>query len=243
MKRKTNQDNLFVEQFMTKQGKLACAVLCDGMGGLQHGELASRAIVSAFRQWTQDSLHRLSGELPEDQEIRRQWTELIAEQNERIRAYGQGQGCLVGSTVTAVLLTETRYYILNIGDSRAYELAAEVRQLTLDHTVLADEIRLGNIDPEQAESFPMKNVLTKCVGVAPQVSPDFFFGETRTDAVYMICSDGFRHCITEAEMRNTLLPRSEEVISWLKDANEKLIRLNRERGETDNISVITIYAK
>ena len=240
-RRKENQDNLYVEQFVTEQGKIAFAVLCDGMGGMEHGEIASEMLVSAFYQWAKDAL-RGEPRLPlEEDTIRRQWTEAVAAQNEAIRVRGKEMGCVMGTTVTALLLTESRYYILNIGDSRAYELGTEVRQLTEDHTVLADEVRLGNISPEQARNAPMNDVLTRCVGIDPEVRPDFFAGDTKAGAVYMLCSDGFRHCVTEAEMLEALMPRNQQYITWLKEANEFLISLNKARGETDNISVAAIY--
>lgn len=242
-KREENQDNFFVEQFAAAQGNVAFAILCDGMGGLSHGEVASRFIVDAFFQWTQETLLRRKEGTWDDQDIRHQWTALIEKQNERIRTYGQERGETLGSTATALLLTEKRYYILNVGDSRAYELSDTARQLTLDHTVLADELRLGNLSAEQARDYPLSHVLTKCVGVAPQVVPDFFFGETRANALYLLCSDGFRNRIDEDEMYDALMPQGEQVLSWLREASERLIGLNMERGETDNISVVTIYTK
>lgn len=242
IKRQNNQDNLMVEQFMAGREKVVFAVLCDGMGGLSHGEIASESIVSAFSAWARSTLRNMPEDMFCDHRIRAQWTELIRAQNDAIRAYGQQNNYKLGSTVTALLLTQTRYYILNAGDSRAYELCGNVRQLTRDHTVLADEIQLGNLSEEQARYYPMQNVLTKCVGVSECVYPDFFFGNTRTGAVYLLCSDGFRRCIAPEEMLDRLTPRSGGTISWLKAANESLIELNKQRGETDNISVITIYA-
>lgn len=242
-KRKENQDNFFVEQFASERGNVAFAVLCDGMGGLNHGEVASQFVVSAFFRWTQEVLlHRTEDDL-DDQNIRRQWTAIIEEQNERIRAYGKEREETLGSTATVLLLTEKRYYVLNIGDSRAYEMSDTVRQLTLDHTVLADELRRGNLTAEQARDYPLSHVLTRCVGVAPHVMPDFFFGETKANAVYLLCSDGFRNRISKEEMYAAIMPQGEQVIPWLREASEQLIGLNMERGETDNISVVAIYTR
>lgn len=243
VKREENQDNLFVEQYLLEDEKVVFAVLCDGMGGLEHGEYASESIVSAFSRWARETFSGTPPEALEDHVIREQWTALTDAQNDGIRAFGLRNHCRTGSTVTALLLTEARYYILNIGDSRAYELKEQAVRLTDDHTVAANEVRLGNLSEEQALKSPVRNVLTRCVGVAEQVSPDFFFGDTKDGAVYMLCSDGFRHHITEPEMLERLLPRSEAYIAWLKAANEELIERNKQRGETDNISVITVYAK
>ncbi len=242
IRRKINQDSLSVRRLETRTGQMVLAVLCDGMGGLNFGELASASIVSAFTEWMYRDLSALSCYPLEDHTIRRQWSGLIAAENRRIRACGEGYHCLTGSTVTALLLTEHRYYLLNIGDSRAYEITGQVRQLTEDHTVVANEVRLGNLTKEQADHSSIQNVLTRCVGVQEEVYPDLFFGEVQRDAVYMLCSDGFRHRITEDEMQK-YLRRPAEGSLQMKRQEEYLIELNKQRGETDNISVITIHTE
>lgn len=239
--RKINQDSLSVRRLETRTGKMVLAVLCDGMGGLRYGELASASIVSAFTDWMYRDLSAMSQYPLEDHMIRKQWSELIEVQNRSIRSYGQHHHCTTGSTVTALLLTESRYYLLNIGDSRAYEIAEEVTQLTEDHTVAADEVRLGNLTKEQAAHASIQNVLTRCVGVQEKVWPDFFFGNVRKEAVYMLCSDGFRHRLTAEEMQEHLLHAIKRKPLQIKRQEEYLIELTKQRGETDNISVITIY--
>lgn len=241
--RKINQDSLFVRRLETRTGKMVLAVLCDGMGGLNFGELASAAIVSAFTDWMYRELPALSQSPLEDHAIREQWNRLIKEQNRLIRSYGQRCHCTTGSTVTALLLTENRYFLLNIGDSRAYEIAEQVIQLTEDHTVVANEVRLGNLTKEQAEHSSIQNVLTRCVGVQKEVWPDLFFGTVRKGAVYMLCSDGFRHRLTTEEMQEHLLNAAKKELSQMKCREEYLIELVKQRGETDNISVITIYTE
>lgn len=242
IRRAVNQDSLFVRKLHTAIGKMVFAVLCDGMGGLKYGEVASAVLIDAFTDWMYIYLPKLSQRQLEDYIIREQWIAVINAQNSRIREFGMQNNCSVGSTITALLLTENRYFLLNIGDSRAYEIADQVVQLTYDHTVVANEVRLGNLTPEQAELAPGQNILTKCVGVAESVYPDMFFGDTKRNAVYMLCSDGFRHKISAEEMRGYLLSEGYQSISAMKK-EEYLIELNKQRGETDNISVITIYTK
>lgn len=161
--------------------------------------------------------------------------------NRELRAYGLKNGCKLGSTVTVLLLSETRFFILNIGDTRAYELYGGCRQLTVDHTMIADEISMGNLTPEQAEASPMRSLLTRCVGVYEQVYPDMFFGDTKPGAVYLLCSDGFRHCISAAEMAGYLTPHSSAPAAELRRREEELIELVKKRGEKDNISAAAIY--
>ena len=107
---------------------------------------------------------------------------------------------------------------------------------------MANEVRLGNLTKEQADHSSIQNVLTRCVGVQEEVYPDLFFGEVQRDAVYMLCSDGFRHRITEDEMQK-YLRRPAEGSLQMKRQEEYLIELNKQRGETDNISVITIHTE
>lgn len=243
IKRTVNQDSLFVRKLHTASGKMVFAVLCDGMGGLKYGEFASATLIEAFTDWMYTSLPKLAQRQLEDHIIREQWSAVINAQNSKIRDFGAQNNCSVGSTITALLLTENRYFILNIGDSRAYEIASQVVQLTYDHTVVANEVRLGNLTPEQAALAPGQNVLTKCVGVEESVYPDMFFGDTRRNAVYLLCSDGFRHKLSAEEMRGYLMPDDCQSISEIKNREEYLIELNKQRGETDNISVLTIYTK
>lgn len=239
--RPTNQDSMFAKRFMTGWGECAFAVLCDGMGGLQHGEIASASITAAFADWAGKRL--TAAEAPiSDHALRLEWTEIIRSENQKLQAYGVEHHCHLGSTVTALLVSAQRYYVLNIGDSRAYELYDTCRQLTVDHTVAENEVHLGNLTQEQAQMLPMKNVLTRCVGVYDCVYPDLFFGDTKPGAVYMLCSDGFRHHVTREELLAYLMPRSGDPAEGLRKGEAALIDLDKRRGERDNISVLAVYA-
>ena len=240
--RKVNQDRIWADQYFLNGENVVCAVLCDGMGGLQHGEIASGFIADAFSEWARLRLPELEFPLM-DHVLREEWTKLILAENQKIRAYGEENNCVLGSTVTALLLTEKRYFILNVGDSRAYEIATQAVRLTVDHTVIEDEVSRGNMTPEQAQVSPMKSVLTKCVGVRNRVYPDLFFGDTKPGAVYMLCSDGFRHCVKPEEMKSYLLSGATEGPRALQTRALELIELNKRRGEHDNISVIAVYVK
>jgi serine/threonine protein phosphatase PrpC len=237
-----NQDSLFVRKINTNIGEIVFAVLCDGMGGLQRGELASAALITSFTDWMYTRLPILVRSPLEDSVLREEWSAIVTEQNKAIRDYSQRHDCHMGSTITAMLLTGSRYYLMNIGDSRAYELAIGIRQLTVDHTVLTQEVQRGNMTQEQADQAPNKNVLTRCVGVTDTVVPDMFFGEPKANTIYLLCSDGFRHVVTDSEMLEQFASIGIIEESALKRREEHLIELNKQRGEPDNISVITIAA-
>lgn len=146
----------------------------------------------------------------------------------------------LGTTVTALLLTEQRYYIINVGDTRAYEIGDHVVLLTKDQTVVAREVELGNLTQVEAETDPRRSVLLQCVGASDEVYPDMFFGDTALNATYMLCSDGFRHEITEREIYAYLNPTVMTDADGMQRNMEALIELNKQRRERDNISVVTI---
>lgn len=236
----TNQDSLSVMTLNTPQGRMVFAILCDGMGGLEKGEVASASVIRAFRGWVTEQLPQLCGAVLEDTVIRSQWEAIIAQQNQTIKAYGARFGVRLGTTAVVMLLTQNRYYILNVGDSRAYELTDGLRQLTSDQTFVAREVALGHMTPEQAERDSRRNVLLQCVGASETVYPEMFFGATRQNAVYMLCSDGFRHEITPDEIYQLLQPNALLDEQTMQNNSTALVELNKQRQERDNISVLLV---
>lgn len=238
--KETNQDSLSVMILNTPQGRMAFAVLCDGMGGLAKGEVASAAVIHAFRRWATEELPKLCAAPLEDVTIRSQWEKIITDQNELIKTYGARQGVRLGTTAVVLLLTQNRSYLLNVGDSRAYLLRDGLYQLTADQTFVAREIALGHMTPEQALVDPRRNVLLQCVGASERVYPDMFFGEVQTGTVYMLCSDGFRHEITPQEIYEKLQPVRMTDEETMRRSAWELVELNKQRRERDNISVALI---
>lgn len=236
----TNQDSLSVMTLNTPQGRMVFAILCDGMGGLEKGEVASASVIQAFRKWVTTQLPQLCGAPLEDAVIRSQWEAIITEQNRTIQAYGARNGVRLGTTAVVMLLTQNRYYILNVGDSRAYELMDGLRQLTSDQTFVAREVALGHMTPEQAERDSRRNVLLQCVGASESVYPEMFFGTSQENAVYMLCSDGFRHEITPEEIWQMLQPQVLLDEYTMQQNSAALIELNKQRQERDNISLLLV---
>lgn len=238
--KETNQDSLNVRIISFGQERIVFAVLCDGMGGLEKGEVASASLVNAFHKWSEARLPALYQKGITEAALRYEWTELIAQYNEKLKVYGKKCAVNLGTTLAALLLTNDRYFIVNVGDSRVYELYDGVKILTKDQTVVAREIELGNLTPQQAEQDPRRNVLLQCIGASDAVYPDFFTGTTKKDAVYMLCSDGFRHEISAEEIYQALCPAQMISAEKMKETELALINLNKQREERDNISVITI---
>ncbi len=238
--KETNQDCYSVKVFHTPQGKMTFAILCDGMGGLEKGELASASLVHAFNKWTEERLPVLSNAPIQDADIRKDWVDIATQYNEKIKMYGKSCAIHLGTTLTAMLLTETRYYIINVGDTRAYEISNHVDVITSDQTVVAREVAMGNLTEEEAKLDPRRSVLLQCVGASDTIYPDMFYGATKQNAVYMLCSDGFRHEVTEQEIYQYLNPGVMTEFDAMQTNMKSLIELNKQRQETDNITVVTI---
>ena len=236
----TNQDSMSIKIINTKQGRMVLVVLCDGMGGLDKGEVASASVVRAFDKWVREALPELTENPLDDPTVRSQWERIVNEQNEKIKAYGAGLGIKLGTTLTAMLITQTRYYVINVGDSRAYELFNGIRQITNDQTFVAREVALGNMTEEEARNDSRRSVLLQCIGASDQVFPDMFFGDVRQNAVYMLCCDGFRHEITAEEMYDRFLPDKLLTEDMMNRASLELIELNKQRQERDNITVALV---
>lgn len=238
--KKTNQDSYNIRVYNTKIGKLTFAILCDGMGGLSNGEIASASVVSAYCDWADNRLPILCESELEDSIIRNDWVNIATQYNEKIKSYSSTIGTSMGTTVTVMLITSNRYYILNVGDSRAYEIFDSVNVLTKDQTVVAREIEQGLLTEEEAKVDPRRSVLLQCVGASEVVYPDMFFGTTKLNAVYMLCSDGFRHEISPQEIYQYLNPNVMVDADEMKNNMDMLIELDKQREERDNISVLTI---
>lgn len=235
--RKTNQDSTTIKIANTNIGKVAFIVVCDGMGGLAKGELASATVIKAFSDWFYNDFPTLIDMGLNDAALRSQWENIIRTQNEKIMSYGRAHGFNLGTTATVMLLTNTRYYLMNVGDTRAYEIYDTVRQLTEDQTVVAQELKYGRITYEQSLTDPRGSVLLQCVGASQLVVPDMFFGETKQNAVYLLCSDGFRHVITNDEIYQCFNAAVCTDANIMKNNAEYLIELDKQRNEKDNITV------
>lgn len=224
----------------TPQGKMVFSVLCDGMGGLEKGEVASASVIRAFRNWALQELPKLCRAPLEAGILRAQWETVIREQNQTINNYGAHYGVRLGTTAVVMLLTQTDYFIMNVGDSRAYELTTQLRQITNDQTLVAREVSMGLLTPEEAENDSRRNVLLQCVGASEEVFPELFLGQVQRNAVYMLCSDGFRHVISPGEIYEKLQPGVLFDQQTMEQHTADLIELNKMRWERDNITVALV---
>ena len=240
-RKETNQDSLAIKVVNTKEGNVAFAIVCDGMGGLAKGEVASKEVIEAFCTWFDDTLvDEIQNGTFTEQNLVSQWDDIIQIQNRRLGAYGEENHLQLGTTVSAILLYKDQYYIVHVGDSRVYELTKTAKQLTNDQTFIARELAAGRMTPEQAKTDPRRCVLLQCVGASPVVEPEFTKGTATRNAVYMRCSDGFRHVITPEEIIEKIGPGEATDEEKMKYGAIYLTELVKNRGERDNITVAMV---
>lgn len=236
--KENNQDSLCIKVANTKHyGQVAMLVLCDGMGGLSKGELASATVVQCFSNWF---IHELPKKIKNYSwnNLSLEWNYLIQEQNNKILEYGQKMGIHIGTTLSAILILEEKYMIAHVGDSRIYRIFHSVEQLTEDQTVVEREVKRGKMTLEQADKESHRHMLWQCIGASETVIPQIIFGRVRPNTVYMVCSDGFYQKITYTELLSYFC--SLKSIQKMKEQSEAGIQLVKNRGEKDDISVALI---
>lgn len=240
IKKKTNQDSLLIHQAQTGAGNVVLAVICDGMGGLAKGEVASACMIRTFSEWFQRELPDLLSAGLQPEALRTSWEQLVGTVNHKITNYSIQNSVTMGTTCTALLIVNNVYFIMNIGDSRAYLISDNIYQLTKDQTYVQREMDAGRMTYEQSLRDPQRNVLLQCVGASPVIEPDFFMGDVQINQCFMLCCDGFRHVINPQELYQYLNPMVNSDPQTMKNNLYYLTELNKQRLENDNITAALI---
>lgn len=237
--RATNQDSLCVIQAKTSYGDACMAIVCDGMGGLEKGELASTSVIKSFERWFEEDFPVVLKEQYSEAEILDLWKKRLFHLNDKMQEYGMKNRILLGTTFSGILFFKNKYLWMHVGDSRIYQIDRKAVQLTSDHTVAAREVRNGTMTEEEAKHSKLKSKLTQCVGASEVLEPEIGSGTFDEKSCFLICSDGFHHKFELENMKE---------LSSDKYANEK--KLNQfcqnavksvmKMGEKDNISVIVV---
>jgi serine/threonine protein phosphatase PrpC len=240
VRKKTNQDSICMKiATHGNGGQVAMVVICDGMGGLKKGEVASATVVRTFGNWFDKVLpYRI--ENYDRSAVVAEWEQMLIQENERILAYGKSQGFTLGTTFTGLLIVGREYLVVHIGDTRAYYIDHRVQQLTEDHTVTAREIKEGRMTPAQAATDRRRHVLLQCIGASPRIFPQSILGTAQPDSVILLCSDGFRNKLTDDEIYQSFNPRAVQDVDSIERHGLALIDRVKERREQDNISIAVL---
>lgn len=241
--RPINQDSVLIKHALYPGGEIVMAIICDGMGGLSRGELASAWTAEAFSEWFDEALpYELTD--PDPVALGKEWVSLLQTINQRMIDYAEGRHLpSMGTTFSGILFIGDRYLLVHVGDSRIYHIGEdEIAQLTTDQTFVARAVQNRTMTCEQAEHDKRRNLLLQCIGASHEVEPEVHTGRAER-GTYMLCSDGFRHKITEAEMLEHLNPKALPNRNAMHTNARYLIDLVKHRGEKDNISVSLVKAE
>jgi len=237
--KKTNEDSLSIRIAALDQGQVLMAVVCDGVGGFAKGELASGMIVQGFNYWFEQKLKVLM-EAFTWKALEQEWQRLINTLNQQVVDYGFDHQMTIGTTITATLMFQNKALVLNVGDSRLYRIQESLEQLTKDQSLVQFEVDQGRLKKEDMEKDPRRNLLLQCIGAKRIVHPALTIETVKEDSVWFLCSDGFRHTLTEKEITKALSLKKLKNAETLQKQLFKLVKKVKSRKERDNISVIAI---
>ena len=232
--RENNEDSVAFEPV---QG---VAVLADGMGGYNAGEIASAMAVTFVKaelsRWLAEATPQCSVG-----DIRHAIEACVVNANQSIynAANANPQFSGMGTTIVVGVFEPERVLLAHVGDSRCYLWRnGELSQLTRDHSLLQEQLEAGLITPEQAKVASHKNLVTRALGVEDTVQVDLLEHVPVLGDVYLMCSDGLSDMVDDEDMARVLLSKT-----GLQDRASALIRAANEAGGRDNISVILVGAK
>lgn len=240
IRKDTNQDSLLIQKASTDFGPVLLAVICDGMGGLAKGEVASACMIKAFSEWFRSEFPGILYNGMQMEVLRDSWDRLVQSTSRKIEDYGDRIGVSLGTTCVALLIVDQTYYILNVGDSRIYLITDNVYQLTKDQTYVQREMDAGRMTYEQSLVDPQRSVLLQCIGASQYVEPAYYVGTVEPNQSYLLCCDGFRHVIDPAEFYAYLNPGICVDSDVMRANLYYLTEMNKQRRETDNITAALI---
>jgi protein phosphatase len=219
------------------------AVLADGMGGYNAGEVASGMATTVITTEMQQLFAKVKPyELdPETNKVIA--PQLVREQVMKANAsiyhaaQSQPQYAGMGTTLVVCLFYDNKALVAHLGDSRLYRMReGTLKQVTRDHSLLQEQIDSGLISPEQAKHAQHKNLVTKALGIDPTVEPEIREYETRPGDIYLLCSDGLCDMVEDGDISMTL----EALGANLNLAAQQLVQMANDNGGKDNVSVILV---
>lgn len=232
------------EDFITENERMGFAILADGMGGLNAGEVASSMAVHLLVDELADYRNGSSliaaeiddsdNDLPAEAQVLRKAVEKANDSVFHVsQTQAQCQG--MGTTVVAAYYYNDKVSVAHIGDSRMYRFRAGVlEQITKDHSFVQELIDKGLFTKEEARASNKKNVVTRALGVAPFVDVEVHEHEVEEGDVYLMCSDGLHDLVVDQDIENSMI----ELSSNLNELASHLVNLANVSGGKDNISVV-----
>ena len=232
--RKRNEDNHFVGQWLFRDEKVYLWIVADGMGGHQAGDVASAMAINILVNHFEAVLRGQQG-VPD---FERAMTEGIQQANADVFAMASRREDLagMGTTLTAAFYYGANLVTGHIGDSRAYLLdGKDPRQITADHSLVAEMVKSGDLTAEEAEDHPHRNIITRALGTEDSVVVEVSTHQVSSGDWLLLCSDGLTDMVSKEEIAQIIHSQPSE-----RDPANRLVSLAKERGGHDNVTVILV---
>ena len=225
--REMNQDYVYTSE--NAVGNLPnLFIVADGMGGHKAGEFASKFTVETIVESVRTNEQKEPVRIIEEA-IQTANRELIqkARQDETMAG--------MGTTVVVVTVIGDKAFVANVGDSRMYVIGKEITQVTRDHSLVEEMVRMGELAKDAAKDHPDKNIITRAVGAAQDVDVDFFEVELYPQDYILMCSDGLTNMVEDEDIRRIVQSQRD-----VAERVEKLVETANDHGGHDNITVVVI---
>ena len=225
--RSINQDYIYISE--KPIGNLPNLFLvADGMGGHKAGDLASEYTVSRIREAVEKSMRNIPLQILKS--AFHYANQKLIEKAQESEAYTG-----MGTTLVAATVVEDTVYIANVGDSRLYKIGHGIEQITKDHSLVEEMVRMGEISKEEARNHPEKNIITKAIGVSGAVEPDYFNTSLEPGECLLLCSDGLSNMIEDSQILEIVGRRRD-----LRTCAQELVDTANRNGGRDNIAVVLV---
>jgi protein phosphatase len=235
MKRNHNEDNFSIIE------ESGLYIVADGMGGHASGEVASKMAVDAVREFFVATADDPERTWPYKMDRSKGYEEnrlITGIKLANLRIYESAQRDPrqrgMGTTIVSMFAVEDGVYIAHVGDSRVYRVRdGTIEQLTEDHSLLNDYIKMKRLTPEEIANFPHKNVIVRALGMKDTVKVDTKFEQPKAGDLFLLCSDGLSGPVSDPEMLDICMQAPD-----LKTAASRLIEKANANGGPDNITVV-----
>ncbi len=228
--RAENQDNCYIAKFNDKS---CFAVVCDGMGGPNAGDVASEIAVKTVSEYFAAHWNNELN-IAEIEEI---LIDAVKSANEKIYLKSKEDSKYdgMGTTLVAAVCVNDDVIAANVGDSRAYFVGDKLQQITKDHSLMQDMLDKGQISKKEAETFPYKNIITRALGADATVRVDTFTFNDAGNNDILLCSDGLYNFVSEDDIASSFREVASEKLA------EALINKANSGGGNDNITAVVIF--
>ena len=226
--RKDNQDAYAI--VCEGAGETVVAVVCDGMGGVKGGGLASRIAVDTYTK----ELHQVLRSDMTAEQLKEASSYSVALANRAVYMAAQERYHGMGTTLVAAVSYENGVVVSNVGDSRAYRIGEDgIQRITKDHSLVEDLLARGDITAEEARKHPNRNVITRALGPEESEICDGYICPLSAGEYVLLCTDGLVDTVTDQEMLFEVM-HNEDTESCL----ERLLAISKQRGAADNVTAV-----